>query len=191
MTVIDAITQNATREDHRAQLRRSCESVFREHNDALVRFAYGRVRSWDAARDLVQSAYAKIFAQESPPAFRFLHSYIYKAVGTLCLDALKKRRNHSDDFRQTRIYDALYAPRAEASPENEALVLQARELLDAALLNLPPRARMAFTLVEMQGYTVGEAAEAMQTKEAEIYVLIARGYATLARAVAKLTPTGS
>lgn len=182
MTVIDA-TQDAIREDRRAQVRRSCESVFREHNEALIRFAFSRVKSWEVARELVQVAYQKIFEQQSPPAFTFLRSYIYKAVGTLCLDALKKRKIHAG--RDTQIFDAFYATEV-ATPEREALMLQARELLNAALVNLPPRERMAFTLVEMQGHTVAEAAQAMRANEVAVYSCIRRAYAGLARTVSPL-----
>jgi RNA polymerase sigma factor (sigma-70 family) len=183
MTVIDAA--EISTEERRADVRRSCESVFLKHNDKLIRFAATRVGSWDLACELVQSAYEKIFAQQAPPPFKFLRAYVYKAVATLCLDAIKQRKNRSG--RQTEIYDALYASHAEVvTPERGALTLQVRELLNTALVNLAPRERMAFTLVEMQGATVREAAEAMKATEPYVYQLIGRAYADLARAVSKL-----
>jgi RNA polymerase sigma-70 factor, ECF subfamily len=187
MTVMDV--QDA--ELRRADVRRSCESVFREHNEALIRFAFKRLgsSSWDAARDLVQTAYEKIFAQDAPPPFKHLRAYIYKAVGNLCLDARRTLAVRS--LRQQQLHDVLYAAREVVDPEKETLAIQVRGLLNAALMCLPPRERMAFTLVEMKGFTVQEAAEIMDVEDRDIYTHVARAYAHLARTVTKrrITPS--
>jgi RNA polymerase sigma factor (sigma-70 family) len=58
-----------------------------------------------------------------------------------------------------------------------------RAHLQEAVNQLPPKARMAFTLVELEGQTVREAAVAMNISEMAVYQLINRAYANMARAV--------
>jgi RNA polymerase sigma factor (sigma-70 family) len=168
-------------EAHR-DLRRRCEVIFREHNDALVRAVYAKLHSWEEATEIVQEAYVRVFRLDNPPPINFLRAYLYKTAFNLAFD---RRARKIRQQREDLIYTEVYSERERENPTPERLCLddQVRTYLQAAVNELPPKARMAFTLVELKGNTVRQAAALMSTSEMAVYQLINRAYAHMAKAV--------
>jgi RNA polymerase sigma factor (sigma-70 family) len=179
--------QNASSEDQevdpRRDLRARCDALFREHNDALVRAVYSRVHSWEEATEVVQEAYVRVFRLNNPPPINFLRAYLYKTAFNLASDSRGRQTRRQQ--REDSVYTEVYRERESENPTPERLCLddEMRAHLQDAVNKLPPKARMAFTLVELEGRTVREAALAMESSEMAVYQLINRAYASMARLV--------
>jgi RNA polymerase sigma-70 factor (ECF subfamily) len=169
--------------ESRQDLRARCDALFREHNDALVRAVYSRVHSWEEATEVVQEAYVRVFRLNNPPPINFLRAYLYKTAFNLASDS--RGRNARRQQREDTVYTEVYRERERDNPTPERLCLddEMRTHLQEAVNMLPPKARMAFTLVELEGKTVKDAALAMESSEMAVYQLINRAYASMARLV--------
>lgn len=169
--------------ESRRDLRARCDALFREHNDALVRAVYSRVHSWEEATEVVQEAYVRVFRLNNPPPINFLRAYLYKTAFNLASDS--RGRQNRRQQREESVYTEVYRERERENPTPERLCLddEMRAHLQDAVNQLPPKARMAFTLVELEGQTVREAAVAMNISEMAVYQLINRAYANMARGV--------
>jgi RNA polymerase sigma factor (sigma-70 family) len=169
--------------DSGRDLRARCDALFREHNDALVRAVYSRVHSWEEATEVVQEAYVRVFRLNNPPPINFLRAYLYKTAFNLASDSRGRQTRRQQ--REDSVYTEVYRERERENPTPERLCLddEMRAHLQDAVNKLPPKARMAFTLVELEGQTVREAALAMESSEMAVYQLINRAYASMARLV--------
>src|SRR5580704_4835275 len=77
--------------DARRDLRRRCDAIFREHNDALVRAVNSRLHSWEEAAEVVQEAYVRVFRLDNPPPINFLRAYLYKTAFNLAADRVSEQ----------------------------------------------------------------------------------------------------
>ncbi len=169
--------------ERRRDLRARCDAIFREHNDALVRAVYARLHSWEEATEVVQEAYVRVFRLDNPPPINFLRAYLYKTAFNLAYDRRGERnvRQQREEF----VYTEVYRERERENPTPERLCLdeEVRTCLQAAVNKLPPKCRMAFTLVELENLTVREAARKMGISEMAVYQLVNRAYGHMARVV--------
>src|SRR5271163_4210660 len=60
--------------------------LFREHNDALVRFLSARLGSYQDAREVAQEAYVRLLNLDRPEASNFLKALLYKTAANLAID---------------------------------------------------------------------------------------------------------
>ncbi len=169
--------------DNGRDLRARCDAIFREHNDALVRAVYARVHSWEEAAEVVQEAYARVFRLDNPPPINFLRAYLYKTAFNLASDS--RGRHALRERRGELVYTEVDRERESENPTPERTCLdeEMRTLLQDAVNKLPPKCRMAFTLVELEGQTVRQAAGAMEISEMAVYQLVNRAYGNMARVV--------
>ncbi len=169
--------------ERRRDLRVRCDAIFREHNDALVRAVYARLHSWEEATEVVQEAYVRVFRLDNPPPINFLRAYLYKTAFNLAYDRRGERnvRQQREEF----VYTEVYRERERENPTPERLCLdeEMRTCLQAAVNKLPPKCRMAFTLVELEHLSVREAAGKMGISEMAVYQLVNRAYGHMARVV--------
>src|SRR5690242_6580305 len=66
------------REPDRAPQAELIERLFREHNEALVRFMLARLRSRQAALEVAQEAYVRLLSLDQPGAVSYLRSFLFK-----------------------------------------------------------------------------------------------------------------
>jgi RNA polymerase sigma-70 factor (ECF subfamily) len=116
--------------------------LYREHNQALIRFLMTRLDSEQEAREVAQEAYVRILQLDSHGAVSFLSSYLFKTAAHIAIDRLRHRstqRLASQDLKQAG------QPHV-AAPEQ---ILEDREslaLIDRFVQELPPNCRQAFYL---------------------------------------------
>lgn len=158
--------------------------TFERYREDLVRFAQRRhVRCPQLAADIVQIAFVRILDQSKVSSVQHLRAYAYRTVGNLCndyLQGLKRARRYSPLLLQS---DLLRLSQTFRDPEEQMQKLQFIERLQHEVNQLPPKCRMAFTLVELQNHSIADAAQAMGINEMAVYQLIKRSYATLAQRV--------
>lgn len=150
-----------------AEPRLESERLFREHNDALLSYAYARVRSWADAKDVVQEAYVRVFDLGNERPISHLRAYLYKTVRNCATDWVR-RRNVRENFVDLECFRI---DRESASAEHVWLV---RDEIRQALESLPPKCRLAMILVNVQGLSYEEAAQRMNIKTHSVRRLLER-----------------
>jgi RNA polymerase sigma-70 factor (ECF subfamily) len=132
--------------------------LFDELHPALLRYAWRLVRDEEAAQDVVQDAFLRLWRRrETLDPSRSLRSLLYTTVHNRALNWIRDRNLHA------RPEDTLDA-RVSAETVDEAGRMDAERLrafLDAWIARLPPRRREAFVLSRYQGLTHAEIADVM------------------------------
>jgi RNA polymerase sigma-70 factor, ECF subfamily len=133
------------------------EALIQRYWKPLVRYALGFVDRVDAAEDLVQESFVRVWeARERWHETGSIRGYLYTIVRNLCLHerAGARVRERWASGEQSR-------PRFSPTPDD---VLQEREVLrslKAAIDKLPDRRREVFTLACLHGLTYREVANAL------------------------------
>ena len=140
--------------------------AYMERREDLLRYFRVRLRSEEAAEDLVQDIYLKIVdrrdeAIDNPTA------YLYRLGTNLMLDRIKVRRRA--EARGAHVSDVGGAQIAEEAPADEAAAakLQLSRILEAVKA-LPPAAQEAFRLHKLEGLSHAETAAAMGVSRSSI-----------------------
>ncbi|MGI8714668.1 MAG: RNA polymerase sigma factor [Solirubrobacteraceae bacterium] len=146
-----------------------------QHLDVLYRAAWALCGSREDAEDLVQETYAKVLARprmirEDDRAYllRALRNTFYTRLRTAARRPL-----------QAATLDEIEAadPRAVRRPDQAA---EFGEILDA-IAQLPEDFRLAIVAVDVIGLSYGEAAQALDTREATITTRLYRARQRIAR----------
>lgn len=119
------------------------ERLFREHNDALVRFLTLRLQSRHEAREVAQEAYVRLLQLERTDVTGFLRAYLFRIAGNLAIDRLRRRTTESR-FQGAELSHGLF----DGPPGPEALVMEHEhvERIRAYLHELPDAVRTAFLM---------------------------------------------
>jgi RNA polymerase sigma-70 factor (ECF subfamily) len=139
--------------------------AYLERRAALVRFCAARLRSPEAAEDLVQELYLKVSAVEAGTEADNPAALLYRMASNLMLDRMRQARRTA--LRDGRWYQEKGilggAPDVSQEPpadEAAAARQRLRRMVDAVEV-LPPQARRAFELHKLQGLSHAETAKAM------------------------------
>ena len=139
--------------------------------DELVRYFRARLRSEEAAQDLVQDLYLKI---ATPPAEEILNpgAYLYRLANNLMLDRLKQqKRSVSRDGAWRGLNTTMVGSEdvTEQAPADEVLAARQRLKLILDVVNgLPPAHRQAFRLHKLEGKSHAETAAAMGVSRSSV-----------------------
>jgi RNA polymerase sigma-70 factor, ECF subfamily len=155
------------------------EELFVRHHRHLHRLATYRCRSPEDAADALQDAMLK--AHRSAAAFRHhaaVSSWLHRIVLNACVDRLRRQRSH---------------PTVALDPEAAVHVVGDRTAqvetaieVRRALLRLTADQRAAVVAVDMQGYSVADAARLLGVAEGTVKSRCARGRARLAIELSQL-----
>jgi RNA polymerase sigma-70 factor, ECF subfamily len=155
------------------------------HQDRLWAVALGVMRNPDDAADALQEAYISAFRRAS--SFRGdakVTTWLHRVVVNACLDRLRSLR--------VRAAEALpddpdrSAELGVEEPVDPVEAQQQRDQIFDALGRLNPDQRAALVLVDMQGYSVDEAATILGCAPGTVKSRCARGRARLAPLLAGL-----
>src|SRR5512142_2060557 len=69
------------------------ERLFREHNEALVRFLRGRVGSHSEALEVAQEAYVRLLSLDQPGAVSYLRAFLFKTAANIAIDRHRRDRS--------------------------------------------------------------------------------------------------
>jgi RNA polymerase sigma-70 factor (ECF subfamily) len=156
------------------------ETLMHATLEPLVRFAYGFVHSYDAAEDVVQEVFVRVWARgkDWDPTIA-LTTYLYAAVRNRALNYL--RANAAQIRLHERVQSAgsetawMYAAPHGTSPEQLAQWNELMTAFDAAVKQLTERQRSALLLRFEQGQTVPEIAHILGISAKAAEKLISRG----------------
>lgn len=156
--------------------------LFRRHRDRLWAVALGTIANPDDAADALQDAMIKAF--RGAVSFRgdaAVTTWLHRIVVNACLDLARRRA-----VRPATSLDPETARGLPASPSDP---IESRELqldVKAALAKLPFEQRAALVLVDMQGFSVDEAAQILECAPGTVKSRCARGRARLLPLLADL-----
>jgi len=168
-------------------------TLFSRHRDRLWAVAVRTMGNPDDAADGLQDGL--IAAYRRAGSFRGdaqVTTWLHRVVVNACLDRLraaKVRRAEPlpDDLDEMRSRGSL-ATSGPADPADEALAGERRRLVLAALARLPVEQRAALVLVDMEGYSVAEAAQMLECAEGTVKSRCSRGRTRLADLLGLLAP---
>jgi RNA polymerase sigma-70 factor, ECF subfamily len=156
---------------HVAGDRYAFEELFLRHQRQLYRLARLTSRTGEDAADALQDA--MLSAHRSAASFRndaAVSSWLYRIVVNACLDRLRRNKTHL----AVRLDDDAY-PVSDPAPRTDTAVVVQR-----ALMRLPVEQRAAVVAVDMQGYSVADAARLLGVPVGTIKSRCARARARLA-----------
>lgn len=145
------------------------------HMDRFYRLAYRYLQNKEAAEDVVQDAFLKLWENPAlwqPERNSKFTTWFYRVVVNLCLDSRKRKKPAPLDD-EAAVID-------ERQPADERMIrLQEQKALEEAIGALPDRQRTALNLCFDEGLTNQEAAEVMGLKLKALQSLIMRAKTTL------------
>ncbi len=156
---------------HVAGDRYAFEELFLRHQRQLYRLARLSSRTGEDAADALQDA--MLSAHRSAGSFRHdaaVSSWLYRIVVNACLDRLRRNKAHLT----VPVEDDSYPIGDSTSRTDTAVVVQ------RALMRLPVDQRAAVVAVDMQGYSVADAARLLGVPQGTVKSRCARARARLA-----------
>lgn len=150
--------------------RESIARLYREHNQALLKFLRLRVDSDQEALEVAQEAYVRMLQLESTRAVSFLSSYLFRTAANIAID---RRRRKSLAFRTSQ-EPAEYETAVDASPD---VIAQAREeisLIGRFIEELPPKCREAFYLHRLDELSPADIAVRLQVTPRMVHHYLVR-----------------
>jgi RNA polymerase sigma-70 factor, ECF subfamily len=151
------------------------EELFYRHHRQLYRLARVTSRDPEDAADALQDAMLK--AHRSAPAFRHdsaVSSWLYRIVVNACLDRLRRNKTHATSALADD--DACHV--GDPTPRVDTAIA-----VERALMRLPVEQRAAVVAVDMQGYSVAEAARMLGVAVGTVKSRCSRARAKLAEAL--------
>jgi RNA polymerase sigma factor (sigma-70 family) len=157
--------RNAQQEGHA-----HIDHLFREHNEALIRFLSARLGSYQDAREVAQEAYVRLLSLDRPGAANFLRALLYKTAANLAIDRLRHQRLVTSHQRASSTSPDLFASPADEVPA----ALDDIRILSRALRELPPACRSAFLMSRVESLDSSQIAIRLGVTDRAVRKYIAR-----------------
>ncbi len=152
---------------------RAFEQLVRAYDQNVLRLAMNLLRSPEDANDIYQEAFLRVY--KNLHAFRFdcsFHTWLYRIVTNLCLDALRKRRVRREENTVVETseglldrMDTVEESRADGDPQRQLMSRQLRKRMQEVLAGLTPRERAVFEMRHYHGMRLRAIGEMLGTSE--------------------------
>lgn len=147
--------------------------LVRSHDKNVLRLAFNLLRSAEDANDIYQETFLRV--HKNLHTFRFdcsFHTWLYRIVTNLCLDALRKKRvrREEDSVIETSEgvvdrMDTLEEERPQGDPQRQLMSHELRQRIEEVLASLTPRERTVFEMRHYQGLRLKAIGEMIGTSE--------------------------
>lgn len=122
-------------------LNSNIETLFREHYQALHRYAFTMVKNADEANDIVQNVFFTLLEKDSQLSFHSsAKAYLYKCVYNEALQQIKKKKTAHLHHNAAYNTEQSEAPQVFAFEETVAI----KNRIDTILQQLPEQCRLVF-----------------------------------------------
>jgi RNA polymerase sigma-70 factor (ECF subfamily) len=152
---------------------RAFEELVRLYDQNVLRLALNLLRSPEDANDIYQETFLRVY--KNLHSFRFdcsFHTWLYRIVTNLCLDALRKRRVRREEDTVVETYDGVLdrmdtveEGRADGDPQRRLFSRQLRDRIKSVLEDMTPRERTVFEMRHYQGLRLRAIGEVLGTSE--------------------------
>ena len=149
--------------------------LVQRHTDRFYRLAYRYLQSKEAAEDIVQDAFLKLWenpANWQPGRNSKFTTWFYRVVVNLCLDLQKKKR-------PVRLDEEIPLVDERETADAAMMRIGQQRLLEQEIAALPERQRTALNLCFDEGLSNQEAADVMGVNLKALQSLIMRAKITL------------
>ena len=132
--------------------------LFEAMYDPLYRYAWQFTRDTDAAYDVLQEVFLKLWQVRGRlDPERSLKALLYQMTRNMALNHLRHQRRHAADALDELLYEPSLQPGPDADLDTHALTEQVRTWIE----EMPERRREAFMLSRYQGLSHQEIADIM------------------------------
>ena len=133
--------------DHEESRAQVVERLFREHNEALLRFLRGRVGSHNEALEVAQEAYVRLLSLDQPGAVSYLRAFLFKTAANIAIDRRRRHQNY-DRVAGRQLFAELTENR---TPERQLSGEQTLRHLGILIEAMPAKCRESFVMNQIQG----------------------------------------
>jgi RNA polymerase sigma factor (sigma-70 family) len=147
------------------------EGLFREHNEALIRFLALRLRSQQEAKEVAQEAYVRLLKLDQPGAVSFLRAFLFKTAANLAVDRIRHEQTARSAAREIKFLEEFTR---HPTPEQFASDAEQVNLLQKLIDELPPKCRRAFLLHKVKGLDFADIAAQMSLGERMVRTYVVR-----------------
>lgn len=152
------------------------------YRDRAVSIAFRYLGDRAGAEDLAQDAFVRVYQRRNrfDPSQDF-SPWFYRILTNLCLDHLRREKHRGGHLGLVSDGEDPHPPLADdtASPAAQVQRDELSHRVQAALLQLPDRQRMALVLQHYEGLSYDEIAQAMDCSRGTVDGLLSRARATL------------
>jgi RNA polymerase sigma-70 factor (ECF subfamily) len=164
-------------------------TVYLERRQDLVNYFRVRLRSLEAAQDVVQDIGLKL-TRYSGEDIANPTAFLYRLGSNLMLDHIKKERRsrrRAEAWREAMVSTDAAGPASAPEPAaDEAMIARERLcLILEAVESLPPPVREAFRLHKLEGLSHSETAEAMGVSRSSVEKYIMASLKRIAKRVGR------
>jgi RNA polymerase sigma-70 factor (ECF subfamily) len=146
------------------------ERLFREHNEALLRFLRARVGSSQEAREVAQEAYVRLLSLDQPGAVSYLRAFLFKTAANIAIDRQRRDVVH---HRATEL--PLFRELADSlTPERQLAGVQTLKRLEQLVAAMPAKCRQAFVMNQFHGMDTATVAAKLELSESMVRKYVAR-----------------
>lgn len=149
---------------------RVVERLFREHNEALIRFLRPRVGSRQEAIDVAQEAYVRMLSLDEPGAVSYLRTFLFRTAANIAID---RQRRHQAHERATDQPQVQTGPELR-TPERRVAGEQVLARLESLVAALPPKCRQSFIWHQIHGLAAATVAQRLGITESMVRKYVVR-----------------
>lgn len=167
------------------------ELLIRRYNQRVYRIIRSILRDDSESEDVMQEAYVRAFQHLSEFEHRSSFSTWLGRIAVHEALARAGRAKRYEALESTTDSDGMIVQDTKMSPEQQAALSEARNLLERALLSLPTQYRVAIILRDVEEMTTAEAAETLDLTEEALKVRLHRARGMLRKELYSLSGAAS
>lgn len=146
------------------------ERLFREHNEALIRFLRARLRSYQEACEVAQEAYVRMLSLDRPGAVNYMRAFLFRTAANIAVDRRRRCKLHDQALELP-----LFQESADAlTPERRLAARQTLRRLERLIAAMPPKCQQAFVLNQIHGMDLASIARRMRLSESMVRKYVVR-----------------
>ncbi|MFI8982909.1 RNA polymerase sigma factor [Ectopseudomonas khazarica] len=139
---------------------------FQTHYEDLLRFLSRRLGDSQRAADVAQDTWLRLADHPDEQRVENPRAYLFRVAGNLAIDNLRRDNRLAELHVEEDVLDELSDPLA--APEKHLLARESLVQLDAALAQLPAKAREALLLNRLDGLTHAQIARRLGVSESMV-----------------------
>lgn len=160
------------------------ELLFKHFYPSLVGFANAYIKNHDAAEDIVQEVFVKIWNERKKLTIKNIKTYLYTAVKNQCLNFLKHKKvekNYLVSANNTHV--------DENTIETELNFNELKNAYEEAIQNLPEKCRIVICMNRFDDLSYVEIAEILDLSVNTIETHMKRALRSIRKALADFVNT--
>ncbi len=144
--------------------------LFKRYWKKIYKMAYCRVRSREAAEEIVQNLFMSLWDKRTTFSINNISSYLYTAVRHKVLNAIESQAVHKKYWD----YYKKFIPRHENVTERTVEFNELLEAIEERMEYLPEKSKTVFTLNRLEGHSITEIAHTLNLSEKAIQYHLTR-----------------